>query len=304
MKRIALLGATGQLGTDVLKVAARDGRTMISLGHDEIEVADAEQTAKVLAATKADVIINCAAFHQVDRCEEDPEAAYRVNALGALNVARAAAAMGARVVYVSTDYVFDGSRQPDAGPTTPEHAFTESDLPAPVNVYGAAKLAGEHATRLAAADSLVCRVSSLFGVSGARGKGGNFIETILKHAAGGGPLKVVSDQWMTPTYTMDAAEAILKLADGAETGIVHVTNPESCTWHAFASHAVARVHPDVIVNEVPASTWPSPAARPANAALCTDKLAGLLGSGLRPWREALDAYLVEKGHLAAIPPTA
>ncbi len=298
MKRIALLGATGQLGTDIMKVAARDGRTIQPLGHDEVEVKDPASVQRALAAVEPDVVVNCAAFHQVDRCEEDPADAFQVNGVGALNVARAAGEIGARVLYVSTDYVFDGAKQPDAGPTTADHAYLEGDLPSPLNVYGASKLAGEHATRLAAADSLVCRVSSLFGVSGARGKGGNFIETILKHAAGGGPLKVVSDQWMTPTYTMDAADAILKLAELDATGVVHVTNPESCTWHALASHAVKRVYPDVIVNEVPASTWPSPAARPTNAALCTDRLAELLGSKLRPWREAADAYLLEKGHLA------
>ncbi|MGB0652282.1 MAG: dTDP-4-dehydrorhamnose reductase [Thermoplasmatota archaeon] len=298
MTKIALLGATGQLGTDIQKVAATRGLDLVALGHEEIEVTDAASVAAAFASAGADVVINAAAFHQVDRCEEDPAAAFQVNALGALNVARAAAEAGMRVLYVSTDYVFDGARTPADGPTGPATAYTEDDLPGPVNTYGAAKLAGEHATRLACADSLVCRVSSLFGVEGARGKGGNFIETMLKFAAGGGPLKVVADQWMTPTYTMDAAEALLDLATSDATGTVHVTNPESCTWHALASHAVHRVYPDVVIEKVPASTWPSPAARPANSALATDRLRDLRGKGLRPWRDAVDAYLVEKGHLA------
>src|SRR5439155_26556725 len=126
-------------------------------------------------------------------------------AIGALHVGRAAKTLGMRVVYVSTDYVFDGAKPAP-------HLYAEDETPRPLNVYGASKLAGEHATRIGNPDSLVCRVSSLYGVSGARGKGGNFVETILGRAKQGQPLKVVVEQTMTPTYTMDAADAILRLA--------------------------------------------------------------------------------------------
>jgi dTDP-4-dehydrorhamnose reductase len=144
---------------------------------------------------------------------------------------------------------------------------------------------------------LIVRVSSLFGVAGARGKGGNFIEAILKKASEGGPLKVVSDQWMTPTYAADAADAILKLAVSDTSGMVHVTNSGGCTWHALAEAAVALTGLSVPIDPVPAATYPSKARRPRNSALDTARLTSLLGAPLRPWREALQAYLRTKGHV-------
>jgi dTDP-4-dehydrorhamnose reductase len=163
-------------------------------------------------------------------------------------------------------------------------------------VYGASKAAGEQAVRLADPRHLIARVSSLFGVAGARGKGGNFIETILKKAKEGGPLRVVNDQWMTPTYTADAAQAIVRLTLTGATGTVHVTNAGGCTWHAFAAEALRLAGVGVPVEAVPASTYPSKARRPSNSALSTERLSALLGGQLRAWREALAAYLREKGH--------
>lgn len=288
--RVVLLGATGQLGTDVLKAAKTKGIALTPLGHDQVEITDPTSLAKALSDAQPTVVVNSAAFHQVDACEDNPSEAFRVNAVGALHVARAARAVGARTVYVSTDYVFDGARA--AGTF-----YAEDDLPLPLNTYGTSKLAGEHATRLADPDALVTRVSSLFGVSGARGKGGNFIETILKRAKDGHGLKVVDDQHMTPTYTLDAAHAILELVARRAAGVVHVTNPQQCTWHAFAAKAVELCGLKTTVDAVPAATYPSKARRPANSALDTQRLAGILGKPLRPWPDALQAYLKEKGHI-------
>lgn len=287
---IAILGATGQLGSDLVRAAAAAGADHVALSHEDVDVTDVESLARAFDRLKPAVVINSAAFHQVDRCEEDPAEAYRVNAVGALLTARAAQDVGARCLFVSTDYVFDGGRDPRTG-------YTEDDAAAPVNVYGASKLAGEQLVAQALEDHLVVRVSSLFGVAGARGKGGNFIETILKKAREGGPLRVVNDQWMTPTYTADAAAAILQLALSDARGVVHVTNPEPCAWHAFASEAVSLVGLRVPVEAVSVSTFPSKVRRPRNSALQTGRLASLLGAPLRPWREALRAYLAAKGYL-------
>lgn len=286
---VLILGATGQLGSDLVRAAKANGIPVSPASFERVDVTDPAALAKTFEVAKPRAVVNSAAFHQVDKCEEDPLEAFRVNAVGALHVSRAARAVGARVLYISTDYVFGGSH---AG------SWSEEDLPHPLNSYGASKLAGEHATRLANPDSLVARVSSLYGVSGARGKGGNFIETILGRAKQGQGLKVVDDQVMTPTYTLDAAHAILALATRSETGVVHVTNPESCTWHAFAAKAVELCGLKVPVDPVPASTYPSKAVRPSNSALATRKLASILGKPLRPWPDALAAYLKEKGHLA------
>jgi len=287
---VAILGATGQLGSDIVRAAATAGIEHVGIGHDQVEVTDASSLAAVMQRVRPAAVINSAAFHQVDRCEEDPAEAYRVNAVGALLVARAAKDAGARCLYISTDYVFDGRR-------SPETMYSENDFPAPLNIYGASKAAGEQLVAQALDNHLIVRVSSLFGVAGARGKGGNFIETILKKARDGGPLKVVSDQWMTPTYTADAGAAIIRLAIGEATGVVHVTNPESCTWHAFASEAVSMARIAVEVQAVPVDAFPSKVRRPRNSALGTDRLRDLVGTGLRPWKDALHAYLAAKGHL-------
>jgi dTDP-4-dehydrorhamnose reductase len=287
---VAILGATGQLGSDIVRAAVAAGVPHVGLGHGDVEVTDAASLAAALQRVQPAAVINSAAFHQVDRCEEDPGEAYRVNAVGAVLVARAAQQVGARCLYVSTDYVFDGRREPGT-------AYCEDDRTGPLNVYGASKLAGEQLVAQALADHLIVRVSSLFGVAGARGKGGNFIETILKKAREGGPVKVVNDQWMTPTYTGDAGAAILRLALGDVTGVVHVTNPESCTWHAFASEAVSLVRLAVPVEAVSAGSFPSKVRRPRNSALATKRLAALLGGPLPSWRSALRTYLAAKGYL-------
>ncbi len=296
-RRLAVLGATGQLGRDVLREAAAAGIDAVALGHEQVEVTDAVSVRAVLSRSDVGAVINCAAFHQVDRCEEDPATAFQVNALGAYHVATAAAELGLRIVHISTDYVFSGERPaPVDGRPDAATGWSEDDLPRPLNVYGVSKLAGEHAVLASGADALVARVASLFGVAGARGKGGNFIEAILKKAREGGPLKVVADQWMTPTYTRDAARALVALVFGEARGIVHVTNAGACTWHALASEAVRQAGLSVAVEPVPASTWPSKVRRPANSALRTDRLAGVLTAPLRSWQDAVGAYIEEKGH--------
>lgn len=297
-ERLLILGATGQLGQDLVRAAAAAGVDHATAGHEDVEVTNAESVAALLARTKPTVVINSAAFHQVDRCEDDPQQAYGVNTVGALVVARAAAEARARCVFVSTDYVFSGDKPAATdGALTPATGYVETDAVGPLNVYGASKVAGEQAVALAAAGHLVVRVSSLYGVAGARGKGGNFIETILKRAKEGGALKVVNDQWMTPTYTADAAQAIVGLALQGATGTVHVTGATACTWHAFAAEAVRLCGLSVAVEPVPAATYPSKVRRPRNSALYTGRLASLLGRPLRSWREALPAYLREKGHI-------
>lgn len=290
-RSVAILGATGQLGSDLVRAAAAAGVPHAALSHEEVEVTDAESLAQAFGRLTPAVVVNSAAFHQVDRCEGEPGEAYRVNAVGALLAARAAKAAGARYLYVSTDYVFDGARDPST-------SYVEDDRVAPLNVYGASKAAGEQLVAQALENHLVIRVSSLFGVAGARGKGGNFIEAILKKAREGTPLRVVDDQRMTPTYAKDAAQAIMHLALGDTTGIVHVTNNGACTWYAFASAAVRLAGLAVPVQAVQAKEFQSVARRPRNSALATERLVHLLRAPLPRWELALAAYLREKGHIA------
>jgi len=204
----------------LLRAAAAEGVDHVGVGHEDLDVTNTDSVMAGMARYRPTIVINTAAFHRVDRCEDHPHEAYLVNAVGALLVARAAVHAGARSVYISTDYVFSGDKPPaEDGRLTPKTAWVEDDPVRPVNVYGASKAAGEQAARVADPRHLIARVSSLFGVAPPRNKGDNFIEAILKKARAGGPLRVVSDQWITPTYTVDAARAIVRLALSGAGGV-------------------------------------------------------------------------------------
>src|SRR5690242_20195957 len=173
-QRIIVVGAAGQLGSDLAEVLREDGQfEVVPLNHSDCDCTDENKVAQVIGSLYPDAVLNCAAYVRVDDCEEHEREAFNVNAIGALNIARACEAANALCVYMSTDYVFVDMK------ATP---YTESDVPNPINVYGTSKLAGEHLTRQAAERWLIVRTASLFGKTGARGKGGNFVETIIKKA--------------------------------------------------------------------------------------------------------------------------
>ncbi|MCS7194993.1 MAG: dTDP-4-dehydrorhamnose reductase [Meiothermus sp.] len=285
--KVAVIGARGQLGSDLVRVLS-ERYEVVGFTHEELEVADMASVERALGGRDWAAIVNTAAFHRVEACEADPERAFRVNALGALNVARVARAAGAKCVYISTDYVFDGAK---GGP------YLESDPPRPINVYGASKLAGEQLCLMTLDDALVLRISSVFGRAGASGKGGNFVETILQKARAGGPLRVVADQFMSPSYTLDVARLLMGLLEKDVRGVVHGANQGVCSWHELAQEAVRLCGLGVGVEPIPSSAFPSPVKRPPYSALASERLAAL-GLKTRPWREALGDYLREKGHLA------
>ena len=289
MDRVVVIGSSGQLGHDLVEVLrAADRFEVIALDHSRIECAESASVRQVLLPLKAHAIINCAAFVRVDDCESLAREAFAVNAIGALNVARVAAESGAKCVYISTDYVFDGGK---------DSPYIESDATAPINVYGASKLAGEHLVAQAAPNGLVVRVASLFGKTGARAKGGNFIETILARARKGEPLKVIDDIRISPTYTRDAAQAIAQLIAGAAGGIIHAANSGSCTWFEFAKTALELCQLTVPLEAVPSSQFPRPARRAKNSALASARLQREFAIIMPHWHDALRAYLVEKGYL-------
>lgn len=288
--KTAVIGSAGQLGTDLCRAFSDAAHHVIPLSHDSVEVTDQYSVRKALWHYRPDIVVNCAAYVQVDRAEDDVETVFRVNAIGALNVARACAELGALCIYISTDYVFDGEK---GGP------YTEDDTPRPINVYGTSKLAGEYLVRKACPTSVIVRVASLFGKSGARGKGSSFIETILAKARAGECLKVVSDIHISPTYSRDAAVAIVKLAKQDSPSVVHVANSTAggCTWYLLARRATELCRLDATIEPVSADTYPSRAARPRNSALNGRRVAELLGHPLPDWEDALKRYLEEKGHL-------
>jgi dTDP-4-dehydrorhamnose reductase len=279
--RVAVIGATGQLGTALVSAFQEAGLEALGLEHGQLEVSDPRSVASVLRQVIPVAVVNTAAFHKVDACEDDPERAFQVNALGALHVARACRELEAKCVYISTDYVFDGAKPAP---------YAEQDSPNPINVYGASKLAGEHLVLQTCPDALVVRVASLFGGRGARGKGTNFVLTVLERARRGEALRVVDDVRMSPTYAADAAAAIVELLARGASGVFHVVNEGTCTWYELAVRVTQLAGLQVPVEPVPQEAYPTRARRPRNSALSTAKLEAR-GLRLPPWEDALRRYL-------------
>lgn len=287
MPTVAVLGSAGLLGGHLVAALRGAGlHDVIPLSHHDIELTDPVRVEEVLAAVHADIVVNCAAFVHVDGCEDHPEDAFRVNALGALHTARACRSIGAMCVHVSTDFVFGG------GKATP---YTEDDGPSPINVYGTTKLAGEYLVMQACPQYLILRTASLFGRSRSRGKGGDFVEKVLAQARAGRRLRVVDDVRMSPTYAADAAQIIVQLLDRDVEGVIHVTNEGSCTWYEFALAILEMADCAITVDRVRAADYPLKARRPPNSSLASTRLTRVVESGLRPWRDALHSYLSETG---------
>ena len=284
--RVAVLGGNGQLGTDVV-LAFREagGYDVLPLTHEQVEVADPESVRAALAQGQADVVVNCAAFHRVDDCEKRPDEAFRINALGALHVARACAGLDAVCVYISTDYVFDGEKG---------MPYTEEDCPRPVNSYGASKLAGEHLVAQSCPRWIIARMASLFGKAGPRGKRSNFVESILAKGLAGEAVRVVDDMRMSPTYTHDAARALEHLIRRGATGVFHLMNAGTCTWYEYAQKILALARLDAKVEPVRSSDHFSTARRPRDSSSRSVRADGPMKRCLRPWEEALKAYLEER----------
>jgi dTDP-4-dehydrorhamnose reductase len=289
-KRVAIIGSTGQLGGDLVQVMSNSGRYMVTpLTHEQLDVTDRGNVTRLLANDSFDVIVNCAAFNRVDECEDRIEEALRVNAQGAFEVARACLGSGTLCVFISSDYVFNGQKG---------SPYTEEDKPTPLNVYGISKLAGELLVREKASRWLILRISSVFGKSGSRSKGGNFIETILRQARSHGSVQVISDIWMSPTYTMDVARTLDELIQAEAIGIYHCSNAGRCTWFEFASEALRLVGLGTRVEPITSDLILSKARRPKDSSMTSIYLEEILGHSRRSWRESLRDYLIEKGHVA------
>jgi len=286
--RVAVIGANGQIGSDLVEAVKRAGCGVLELTHADVEVTDRGSVDRALADLKpGDAVVNTAAFHRTEDCETDPRRAFEVNVIGAHAVSAAARARDAVVVQLSTDFVFDGSKQAP---------YVESDAAAPINVYGVTKLGGEVAVREANPAHYIARLSSVFGVAGSSGKGGNFVETMLAKGRAGRPFDVVDDLTMSPTYAADAAELIVALlVRKAPFGNYHLSNAGACTWRDFADAILTAggyaLHP----RGISSAAQHTRARRPKNSALTSERLAAL-GLSVRPWREALDAYLAAKRH--------
>ena len=287
--RVLIIGVNGQLGTD-LHGALQDFE-VIPLAHADIEITDMSSVRESFEKHKPDVVINTAAFVRVDDCEVEKDRAFLVNALGARNVAVAAQELGAKLVHISTDYVFGGKGEPRSTP------YTEFDTPVPANTYGRSKLAGEEFVRNLCLRHFIVRSSALFGVAGASGKGGNFVETMLRLAKERDELRVVKDQTFSPTYTKDLARKIAQLINTEYYGTFHITNKGACSWYEFTREILRLANSKTPVIPIASDQYPQKAKRPYYSVLDNYHLRLLGMDDLRSWQEALEDYMMSKGHI-------
>jgi len=285
--KILLIGANGQLGSDLAKAVVAQGHILVPLTHADVEITDRDSVEAVLTVHRPDLVMNMAAFHKVDVCEEEIERTFAVNVYGVYHLALSCRAHGAALVHVSTDYVFGGDKARNV-------PYTESDLPAPINMYGVSKLAGEHVVRYVLKRYYIFRVAGLYGVAGSSGKGGNFVELMLRLAREGKDIHVVDDQRTTPTYTVDLAHQIMAVIQTEHYGLYHATSQGDCTWYEFAAEIFRQSGFSPNLSRVKTGYFGERATRPAYSVLENRVLQELGLDRMRPWQEALEAYLQER----------
>jgi dTDP-4-dehydrorhamnose reductase len=281
--KIAIIGALGQLGTDVSEQCRKAGYQVIDLDVDDVDITNFDQLSQVLVTHKPDVVVNTAAFHHVEKCETEPDIAFRVNALGSRNLALLSLSMDFYLIHISTDYVFDGNS---------DKPYIESDMPKPLNVYANTKLSGEHFIQALAKKYLVMRTSGLYGKSPCRAKGGmNFVKLMLKLASEGKTIRVVDDEILTPTFTLEVARQIVNLISKPVYGLCHATAEGNCSWYEFAAAVfeIKGLTPDF--NRALPGEFPVKVPRPKYSVLENKLLKDNNQNVFKHWKEALEEYL-------------
>ncbi len=285
--RFVVLGAAGQLGRDLCPRLPGEVVAVSRSGSPAVDLTRPESLPSLFENVRPDVVVNCAAYNFVDRAETEAHEAFAVNAWGVRELARLCRDHDCLLVHFSTDYVF-GLDQ------TRRRPWTERDAPGPVSIYGLSKLTGEYLVRSLCPRHLVLRTCGLYGVWGSGGKGGNFVETMLRLANEGKPLRVVDDQVCTPSYTVDVAATAVALLSADRTGLYHVTNAGACSWYEFARALFELTGVQADLTSISSSAYGAAARRPAYSVLDPAGLRELGLPSLRPWCEALDAYLKER----------
>ncbi len=280
--KVLVLGARGMLGSDVMRAAVDAGHEVRGFGHTELDITDPEALRSRFELDRPDAVVNCAAWTDVDGAQDDPEGAQLVNGTGAGNAAAAAAAVGAKITYVSSDYVFAGDKGAD---------YVESDQTGPISVYGQSKLAGEVATATANRRSSIVRSSWLFGINGP-----NFVDTMIRLGESQGQVLVVHDQVGSPTYTWHLAYGLVRLLDSDAYGIHHMAAAGSCSWYEFAKEIFRLSEMDVVTLSATTEMFGAKAPRPARSVLVSaDEHAIQLPS----WQDGLTSYLAQKQSVEA-----
>jgi dTDP-4-dehydrorhamnose reductase len=281
--KVAVIGANGQLGSDVCKAFEFGGEEVIALNHDMLDVSDIDAVATVLRRVAPDLVINTAAMHNVEACEADPKKSFLVNGIGARNLAEISNEVDCTLMHISTDYVFDGSK---GAP------YREADCPNPLNVYGNTKLSGEYFIRNIARKYFILRVSGIYGLKPCRAKGGrNFVTTMLRLAKERDEVRVVNDEITSPTYTGDIAIQILRLSGCDKYGLYHVAAHDHCSWYEFAAKIFELTNTKVCLSEAAPNEFPMKVNRPKYSVLENDGLKSI-GLDIMPhWSQCLENYL-------------
>jgi len=280
--KIALIGADGQLGSDLLDCLTGE---ITALTYPEFDITKTGASRERLAAIAPDVVINTAAFHRVDECEDKPEISFRVNSIAVLELALICRELGAALVHFSTDYVFNGEKK---------SPYTERDAPDPLSVYASSKLAGENFVRHNMEKYFIIRTCGLYGKAGCWGKGTNFVDSMIAFQREGRAFHVVDDQRITPTATSELAQKIRELISTTEYGLYHMTNDGDCTWYEFASAIFDILGRKADMRPVDSAGYGARARRPAYSVLENGQAARIGLAPFRHWRKALSEYLIDK----------
>ncbi|MEH7493684.1 dTDP-4-dehydrorhamnose reductase [Neobacillus niacini] len=277
--KVVVTGAAGQLGQDVLLELDRKNHQAFGADRQQLDITNEEDVLAFISEVKPDVILHCAAYTNVDAAEENEEAAYQVNAAGTEYLAKAAKQTGAKMMYISTDYVFDG---------TASKPYEVDEPTKPLGAYGRTKLAGEQLLQKHLDEFFIVRTAWVFGIHG-----NNFVKTMIRLGKERGEVGVVHDQVGSPTYTVDLAQFMVELMETDKYGIYHATNSGVCSWYEFAVEIFKQADMNVTVNPLTSDQFPRPAARPKYSVLSKKMIEQQGLKPLRDWKEALVAYLAE-----------
>jgi dTDP-4-dehydrorhamnose reductase len=278
-----VIGANGQLGSDICQSFNQLGDRVLGLNHDDVEIADIDSLRQTLRETKADVVVNTAAMHHVGKCEDDPQQAFLVNGIGSRNLALVCREFQYPLIHISTDYVFDGKKK---------SPYIETDRPVPLNIYGNTKLSGECFIESIAEKFFILRVSGIYGKNSCRAKGSNFVQTMLRLAGEKDEIRVVDDEILTPTFTEDISNQIVELLNGEpEYGLYHVTAEGACSWFEFAAEIFSITGTDIVLNPADPGEFAGNVQRPKHCVLENKRLKDQNLNVMSHWKEGLKKYL-------------
>ena len=275
--KVLVTGVKGQLGYDVVKDLEKRGHQPIGVDRDEMDLMDNEAIRTFIMNLKPEAIIHCAAYTAVDKAEEEVETCYQINAESVKVISECAKELDVKLIYISTDYVFDGTK---------EGEYVETDLPNPINVYGASKLKGEQYVQTLLEKYYIVRISWVFGLNG-----NNFIKTMRRLGSERDELNIINDQVGSPTYTADLAPLLVDMMETDKYGIYHATNEETCSWYEFANEIFKQSGIEVKTNPITTDQYPTAAKRPMNSRMSKAKLKANGFNLLPTWQEALAHYL-------------